>query len=83
MPAPPASASSPSATESINPEKAARLYTICGLCFVFPPLAGWSWMIASQLAREGQPVTAARTKWLSAGLASGGILLWILLWRLW
>ncbi len=69
--------------ESLDPEKAARLYTICGLCFVLPPLAGWSWMIASQLASQGQPVTAARMKWLSVGLASGGILLWILLWRLW
>jgi hypothetical protein len=93
MPAPvPASTPAPApemptprapAAESINPEKAARLYTICGLCFVFPPLAAWSWMLASQLAGQGQPVTAARMKWLSASLAGGGILLWILLWRLW
>jgi hypothetical protein len=78
--APPAAAP---ALESISPEKAARLYTLCGLCFVFPPLAAWSWMLASQLAGQGQSATAARMKWLSVGLASGGALLWILLWRLW
>jgi len=74
---------SPAALESLNPEQAARLYTICGLCFVFPPLAVWSWMMASELEYRGQNVTAVRMKWLSVGLAGGGVLLWILLWRLW
>jgi hypothetical protein len=82
-PVPETPTASTPASESIAPEKAARLYTICGLCFVFPPLVAWSWMLAGQLAKQGQPVTAARTKWLSAGLASGGILLWVLLWCLW
>jgi len=74
---------SASANESIAPEKAARFYSICGLCFVFPPLVVWSWLLAGQLTSQGQPVTAARMRWLSAGLAGGGILLWILLWHLW
>ena len=73
----------PTAIESLDSERAARLYTICGLCFVFPPLAVWSWMLARQLANQGQPVTAARMKWMSIGLAAGGIMLWVLLWRLW
>jgi hypothetical protein len=69
--------------DSLNPDQAARLYTICGLCFLFPPLAGWSWLMANQLSQQGQQITAARIKWFSLGLACGGVLLWILLWRLW
>jgi hypothetical protein len=82
-PAPELPPPTPPAPESLNPEQATRVYALCGLCFVFPPLAGWIWMMANRLAAQGQPHTAARLKRLSLGLAGGGILLWILFWRLW
>jgi hypothetical protein len=71
------------AIDSLDSERAARLYTLCGLCFLIPPLAAWNWTLANQLVGQGHPVTAARMKKLSLGLAAGGILLWVLLWHWW
>jgi hypothetical protein len=76
--------SAPSApAEFPSPETATRAYTLCGLCFVFPPLIYRAWAASREFTLDGFPQTAQRVQWLSAGLASSGVIFWItLLWLL-
>lgn len=72
------------ASEKSLPEvEATRLYVICGWCFALPPLAWRAWQQAHILNSQGYTQMAQRIKMLSAGLAAGGVLLWILIWRVW
>ncbi len=67
------------APEHLAEDVAQRAYLICGLCFVFPPLALRALNNARNLASEGYPQTAQRLKYLSVGLCAGGVVFWLLL----
>jgi hypothetical protein len=69
--------------ERIAEAEMQRLYILCGWCFALPPLAWRAWQQACILTKRGDVKTAERIKWLSLGMAAGGLLLWVLLWRIW
>ncbi|HTB62167.1 MAG TPA: hypothetical protein VK737_01150 [Opitutales bacterium] len=71
----------PMPTEFLAPEDATRAYTLCGLCFVFPPLIYRALAASRELALDGFPQTAQRVQWLSIGLTGSGVVFWFtLLW---
>ncbi len=76
---PPAQAIAATPGENVPQTEALRAYTTCGWCFALPPLAWRAWALARDLAARGYPQTAQRLQWLSAGLAGGGVVFWLIL----
>jgi hypothetical protein len=58
-------------------------YAKSGLCFLFPPYVYWAWRDALDLHSRGYLLAADRIKWISLGLAAGGIAFWLFLWMAW
>lgn len=71
------------ASANLPDDEAARLYAMCGICFAVPPAAWWTWRRAEGLAAKGNVRVAQRIKWLGAGFAAGGVLMWVVIWRMW
>jgi hypothetical protein len=79
---PPGDASSSNSAPSAAKDDA-RAYALCGLCFLFPPLAIWTTLTSRQLANQGRADLALRLRWLGLGLALSGLVFWVLMWRQW
>jgi hypothetical protein len=60
-----------------------QIYALCGLCFLLPPLAYWTWKKSRELAARGQSSNQKNLQRLSLGLALGGTLFWLAVWRFW
>ncbi len=62
-----------------DPAFASRAYTLCGLSFIFPPLAWFVLKLAGALAARGSGELARRVRLLAVALAVAGCVFWGLL----
>ena len=80
--APPPLPASARAQTSAN-DAILQIYALCGLCFLLPPLAYWTWKKSRELAAQDQFSNQKNLQRLSLGLAFGGTLFWLAVWRFW